>query len=411
MKNKFKVSSLFLILVSSSASAQSLYKIGNEQEEPLPLKWIVGANLIYDDNAVPGGPVKDSSFAINPYVGVSYVTNDPQTTLSVGARLGLIYYFDRSAAFGGDDIESQSRVTVFFERNVSERLRFTSSSYVAYELEPDYSYGYATSRQLGAYFTWQTDNSIGYRWSERFATSTGIRLTGTNYSDSPNNDRFAYELYNQFRYQLDPQTVLTSEYRIAQTVASGAASDSQDQFLTVGVERLFSATTSGVVSAGAQFRDVDDGDSQVSPFFQLALNSQLTEAFSVRAFTRYSMETYDTILLHPNPAIGLVEFDDRRTLRVGISADYVISPTLSLFSGIDYIPASFQEGRSVSTPPFTGAIADVDDDLFNAYIGVSVEFNDFITGTLSYNYTDSSSDSIGRDYTRNRVSVGVSAAF
>ena len=42
---------------------------------------------------------------------------------------------------------------------------------------------------------------------------------------------------------------------------------------------------------------------------------------------------------------------------------------------------------------------------------MSVKFNDYLTGTVSYNFTDSSSDIDGRDYNRNRISVGLSAEF
>jgi hypothetical protein len=143
--------------------------------------------------------------------------------------LGLIYYFD--APDGMDDINSQSRAGVNLTHRFSERLRFSSRNFISYELEPDYSYGYASSRALGEYFYWQTDNSVGYRWTERFATYTGLRLTGTDYSDVDNNDRFTWELYNQFRYQLSPQTVLTADYRYGQTSGDGVSSDSTNQYL------------------------------------------------------------------------------------------------------------------------------------------------------------------------------------
>jgi hypothetical protein len=107
----------------------------------------------------------------------------------------------------------------------------------------------------------------------------------------------------------------------------------------------------------------------------------------------------------------LVEFDDRRTLRIGLSSDYVISPTLSLVGGLDYIPTSFQGGRSVAPTPFTGSISDVEDDMVNAYVGVSVKINEIVSANSYYNYTDSSSDAPGRSYDRSRFSVGVSAKF
>lgn len=410
MKSKIS-SGLFCLLFASSASAQGLYYVGSEAQESIPLKWVVGLNATYDDNVAPGFGPEESSIGLNPYVGFSFVSMTPQTTWDVYARLGLVYYVDQPDIPGMDDVNSQSRAGVNLTHRFSERLRFSSRNFISYELEPDYSYGYASSRQLSEYFYWQTDNSIGFRWSERFATYSGFRLTGADYGDVQNNNRFTWELYNQLRYQLGPQTVLTGDYRYAQTSdpTDNIASDSTDQYALIGVEQRFSPNTIGIFRAGAQFRDVDDGASTTSPYVELALNSQVTQQYSVRAFARYGIESYDTVLTHPTA--GLVEFDDRRTLRIGISNEYAVSPMLSIFGGVDYIPTNYAGGRSVSAPPFLGSVSDLDEDLVNAYIGVSVKFNDYLTGTASYNYTDSASDIPGRDYDRNRISLGLSAEF
>jgi len=50
-------------------------------------------------------------------------------------------------------------------------------------------------------------------------------------------------------------------------------------------------------------------------------------------------------------------------------------------------------------------------DIINAYIGLSVKFNEYLTGTVSYNFTDSSSDFAGATYQRNRINLGLSAEF
>ena len=399
------------LLAIGSASAQGLYYVGSEAQESLPLKWVVGANVIYDDNVNPGvaGADKEDSFGTNPYVGMSFVSMTPQTTWDVYARLGLIYYFDAPDTM--DDISSQSRAGINLTHRFSERLRFSSRNFVSYELEPDYSYGYASSRSVGEYFYWQSDNSLGYRWTERFATYTGLRLTGTTYADVDNNDRFTWELYNQFRYQLSPQTVLTADYRYGQTTGDGVSSDSTDQYILGGVEHRFSPNTIGIVRAGIQLRDVEDGSSNNSPYLEFAMNSQVNEQFRIRSFARYGIESYDTVQVYDAdgiPGNETVEFDDRETLRFGISGEYAISPMFSVFSGIDYIPTSYASGRLI---PGGGSVADEEEDIFNAYIGMSVKFNDYLTGTASYNFTDSSSDLAGRDYNRNRVSVGVSAEF
>ncbi len=408
MKRKLPLG-IFSLLSAVSASAQGLYYVGSEAEESLPLKWVVGASLSYDDNVSPGGGVEEDSVGFNPYVGLSLVSITPQTTWDVYARLGLVYYFDQPSGRNVDDLNSQSRAGVNVTHRFSERLRFSSRNFISYELEPDYSYGYASSRQTGEYLYWQTDNSFGFRWSERFGTYTGLRLSGADY-DLQNNDRFTWELYNQFRYQLSQQTVLTGDYRYSQTNGSDQSSDSVNQYILVGAEHRFSQTTLGIVRAGIQFRDVDDGDSSNSPYLEFALNSQVTQQLSVRAFTRYGIESYDTVRLDPALA-GLVEYDNRTTLRLGISSSYAFTPMFSIFGGVDYIPTSFEDGRALPPAVAGTPVADRDEDIVNAYIGVSLRFNDFLTGTATYNYTNSSSDFPSNDYDRNRFTLGVSAEF
>ncbi len=409
MESKYLSGFIGLALVGS-ASAQGLYNVGSEAQESMPLKWVVGTSVIYDDNVgAGGGGAAQSSFGVNPYVGLSFVSMTPQTTWDVYARLGLIYYLDKPNIPGMSDVSSQSRAGINLTHRFSERLRFSSRNFIAYELEPDYSYGYASSRQMSEYFYWQSDNSIGYRWTERFATYTGVSVTGATYPNVQNNDRFTWEAYNQMRYQLSPQTVVTGDYRYAQTTGNGLSSDSTDQYILLGLEQRFSPNTIGIIRAGIQLHDVNGGSSSSSPYGELALNSQVNQQLMVRAFARYGIENYDTVVT--NPTAGLVEYNDRRTFRLGISSDYAVTQLFTIFGGVDYIPTSYQSGHSVSTPPFLGSVSDLSEDVINLSLGCSYKFNDLLTGTATYNYTKSSSDIAGQDYNRNRISLGLSAEF
>jgi hypothetical protein len=53
MKNKFSTG-LLGILFTGVASGQGLYYVGSEAQETMPLKWVVGASVFYDDNVNPG---------------------------------------------------------------------------------------------------------------------------------------------------------------------------------------------------------------------------------------------------------------------------------------------------------------------------------------------------------------------
>ena len=211
MKSKFPL--VFLPLLFTTAfGAEGLYYTGTEAQESLPIKLLVGGSLIYDDNVSAGQTTvggSSSSLAVNPYVGASFVSLAPQTTWDVYGRLGMIYYFDTPNDM--DDLNRQSRVGVNMIHRFSERVRFVSRNFVANELEPYYSYGLASSRRSSEFMSWSTDNSLGYRWTERFGTYTGVRFSGSSYDDDASgnlSDRMNWQVYEQLRYQYSPQTVL-----------------------------------------------------------------------------------------------------------------------------------------------------------------------------------------------------------
>ncbi len=403
MKTKLTIGVLSALAIAA-AQGKGLYYVPNDTEESIPLKWSVGIVATYDDNTTPAavGFEDDETFSLNPYVGLSFVSVSPQTTWDVYARLGVIYYLDEPEATGSDDIYTQARAGVNLTHSFNERLRFSSQNFLAYELEPDYSYGFATTRQTGEYFYWQTDNSLGYRWTERFATISGFQLTGLDYDDVPNSDRYTWTLYNQFRYQLSPQTVLTASYRYSETEGDGLATDSTNQYFLVGLEHRFTPNTIAIVNVGAQVRDVDGGDNNTNPFAEVNLRTQVNTQFAIKSFIRYGVEDYDTVF-------GNTQFDERLTLRVGVSGTYEISPSLSLYGGLDVISTSFESPQRVA--PGGVVLGDQDETLVNAYIGASLKLTEILTGTLTYNYTDSNSDIGNRDYGRSRISVGLSAEF
>jgi hypothetical protein len=411
MKNQFSFFLSSMLLAGSASAQQGLYYIGgSETQESLPLRWVAGVSAFYDDNVNAGnqfvnGVDAQGTAGINPYVGLSFINADPQTTWDVYTRLGLVYYLDAPA--GVSDINSQSRAGVNLTHRFNERLRFSSRNFIAYELNPDYSIGFANAAQVGETLFWTTDNSVGYRWSERLGTYTGLTLNGVAYSDNKNNELFTWTFYNQFRYQLSPQTVLTADYRYGQTSSPGLATESSDQFFLVGAEHRFSPTTLGIVRAGVQFRDVDNGQTFTSPYLEFALNSQLTQQLTVSAFTRYGIESNDSVQLLQTG--NLAVFNNTQTLRMGVSGEYALSPMVSIFGGLDYIPTSY-EGGELLGPPF-GGTGDLQNDLFNANIGISMRFNQSLTGSLTYNYTNSSSDLSYQEYDRNRISLGVNAEF
>lgn len=408
---------LFFFTLAAPSYAGGLYDTGVESAEALPIKWSLGVDTIYDDNVLAGGSAnEESALAVNPSIGLLYTSESARTTFGIDGNVGLIHYVD-GPDNQDEDTYSQSRISGNLNHNFDERLRFKSQNYIANELEPDYSYGIASSRTGKESLSLSTVNALVYKWSERFATDTGVKYTG-NYVDvdvDNNSDRTTIETYNQIRYQLSEQSVLTTDYRYLSTSAAGNASDSTDQLLLVGIDRQFSQNTLGVFKSGFQYRDVDQGGNNLVPYLEIAYQAQVNEGFKLGAFARHSAEVHDTVNASNT---GIIEYDDRRALRFGGTASYSISSDLSLLSGADLIFSDFTDGRSLDTVP--GLVADRSDKSetsFTAYMGLSYSFSDFLKASVYYTFADTSSDlkditgNNSREYVRNRISLGLTAEF
>jgi len=413
MKKQFISITAVGMAMASSLCAQSLFDLApdDDQQESLPLRWTAGVNFGYDDNPTPLLGNDDESAYGQGYVGVAFLTNTPQTTLNFGAQVGVIHYFDNLDVLGVDVDDTSFTASLYLNwtNRISERLRFVSRNHLAYELEPDYSTGFQSQRQTGNYFRWSTDNAIGYRWSDRLATYTGIRLDGLSYDEFSNGDRTSWTLYNDFRYQLSETTVATFTYRYSETEGDGAVSDSENQYVLLGIEHRFSPQTTGVLRAGVQIRDVDGGDSSSSPYLEASLKTQVNEQFKLRAYARYGIEDYSRSLRNfDQPGFPFAVYSNTETLRIGFNADYAISPDLSLTGGVNYAMLSYED--LIAAFSQVGSAGSVDEDLINAYIGFNLRLTDNIMLNGRYNYEDLSSDA-GRDYDRNRFSLGVSTQF
>ena len=391
-----------------SAGAQSLYDLAPDDtvSESLPLTYTAGVNLGFGDNPTPLLGGDDSAMYGQAYVGAAFLTNTPQTTLNFGIQLGVIHYFDNLDVAGVDIDDTAFTASTYLNwtHRVSERLRFVSRNVLTYELEPDYSVGFQAQRQIGNYFRWSTDNAVGYRWSERFATYTGIRFQGITFDDFSGGDRSMWTLYNDFRYQVSERTVATFTYRYQDVDADAQVTDATNQFILVGVEHRFSPRSTAVIRAGAQIRDVSQGDDSTNPYLEASVNTQVNEVFSIRGYARYGVEDWQRALTFPAAPGLLAIYSNTDTLRIGFTGDYQLSREISFTGGVNFAFLDFTDLQRGIGP------SSVEEELLNAFIGVNYQVNESLNLNARYNFEDLSSDA-GRSYDRNRFSVGASTTF
>ena len=400
MKKQFTVTAVSLICIGS-VSAQSLFDLApsNDDSEPLPLTWTAGASLGFDDNAVPLVAGSDeSSLYGSAYVGASFLSRTPATTTEFFARLGIVHYLD-DIDVGTQSVDQSSSVAGFglnWTNRISDRLRFVSRNTLNKEREPDYAQGFQGAAS-GDYLRWSTDQAVGYRWSERLGTYTGFRYEDVSYEDIDGFDRSSLTLYNDFRYQLSPQTVATFTYRLSE-VDGGAVSDSTNSYFLVGLEHRFSPNTLGVIKGGVQNRDVDGGGDSSNPYFEASVRSQINEQFTIRSYVRYGVEDYARSIIGIN-------FEGSETLRLGLTGTYGVSEQLSLNAGVNYVSLGYVD----SIP----AGLDVDEDSLNLSVGFRLELSDTMWLNGSYNLETLSSDfvAVDREYDRNRINLGINTTF
>ena len=395
-----KITATTLGLLSvSSLCAQSLFDLAPEdgETESSPLFWTVGASLGYDDNPTPGSD-NETAYGV-VYVGAAFLSQSPQTTVEFAGRLGYVHYFD-DLDFGllkVDQSTPTGSLRLNLTHRVNERLRLSSRNSMAFEYQPDYSIGSSAIRQTGAYTRWSSDNSVGYRWSERLGTYTGFIYDGVEY-DNPaaqRNDISAITLYNDFRYQLSPQTVATLTYRYADRNTAGSARDTQNHFIMVGGEHRFSSNSVAIVRAGVQLRSIDGSTRDyTSPSAEAAVTTRVNQQLSVKAYGRLSTED-------SSRQVGAAVYDNANTMRLGVTGTYRVSQALSLSSGINYMSLAYEDGTA----------EDRDESLINVFVGFDLQIAENLYLNGSYNFEDLSSDEDTREYDRNRMSIGVRATF
>lgn len=389
--------SAFSLLATGAASAQGIFNIvpNDDATESIPLRYTLSASVGYDDNVTPtSGNDQDATFgSVN--LGAEYVNITPQTNFNVSANVGATHYFD--SIDGGEDTYGNARLALNIAHSVSERLRLVTRNFVNYGLEPDYQYSFANDRTLEEYLFLSTDNAIGYKWTDRFATYTGIRYDTVSY-DGDRSDVDNLTLYNQFRYIGSKTTVYTLDYRYRMADVEDA-NDSDNHHLLLGIEKRLNPNSVLIARAGVQYREVDGGDSSTSPFVEVGYRSKVNQQFSIRGDVRYGIEDYDrTFLVGGVPA----SFENTTALRVSFAADYALSPVVILTGGVNYIHSEYEDGN----------VGDAESDILNLYAGLTYRINDALSANVTYNFTTSDSDDIdSRDYDRNRVQVGMSYTF
>jgi hypothetical protein len=375
-------------LVTGVASAQGLFNVNpvSELEESSPLKYTVGTSYGYDDNVNPTSP--GTSGVGSPYsranLGASLAVRDQQTSWDLNATVGVTYYEDSAVP---NDVDYNGRLQLNLNHEINDRFRVITRNYINYGLDLGNFFGEVATRELEEYTYASTDNSIGYRWTDRLGTYSGISYSTANYEGS-DRDVKNYSIYNQFRYLLSFQTTLTATVNYAKI--DFATNDNDRITTSVGVDYRITDNSTVVVKVGAQLSD------KSSAFGDVSYRSKVNNQFKTRVFARYSQQDTDSVFSGER-------YEDQVALSVGAAADYALSSQVTLTTGANYTSADFKDAPTN---------ADGETDTFNTYVGVTYMINEALSLNASLNYTNADAVVIpNRDFNRTRFQVGANYTF
>ncbi|MEM7146690.1 MAG: outer membrane beta-barrel protein [Verrucomicrobiota bacterium] len=364
-------------------------------DSTIPLTTTIGVGGGWDDNMNTSATSPQESAYMNTGIGAVYgIVHSKTTVVNVGGNFSWIYYFDPAPGLKKSYYDTRGTLNVL--HRVSPRLTLVNNSYLAYEIEPDYAIGASGARRTDQYLYGYTRTAAEYAWTRRLATVTGFTLTGIDYKDNPvtsaTEDRLTYIVSNQFRYLLDRQTTITQDFRWLHTSYDTLPRDVNNYIVTVGVDHIFSPRLSTSLAVGAEWNRDSVGGNATKPYAEFLL--------TYRAAEKTTLTWANSLGFDQNE---IAAFSNRYSWRSGLTLAHQITPYISGRVAVGFLYSDF-DGLS-------GVTTGTDENSITVSAGLAYRIFDNTDVNVSYHYTNYSSDSLFRDYDRNRVSLGLTATF
>lgn len=423
--NKF-----FASIGAVAIGASAAHSAGVEMVDPAK-PWSVSASLrgFYDDNytTAPKGAERDSfGISVSPSIALSLPLE--QTTMGLRYTLGANWYQDRENLNSANDPwDFSHELEAFLNHEFSQRYTLDLRDSFVISQEPgllnDLANPYRTqgdnmrnraeahltaalTRQLsvvlGYQNTWinyENDGGnflqpslsglldrmeqlglINLRWQAR---KDSVVVLGYNYGD------VAYDSNETIAIAGSPLGPVTSSYR-----------DNHSHYFYGGIDQNFSKDLLLTLRGGAQHIDYYNdplSDSGLSPYAQVSLSYSYLPGSSVSVGWTYSHSATDVVA----PTAGGQITQDQQASVLYASLNHRFNALLTGF-----VNGFWQASE------FNGGLYDTQgDDFYGIGLGLRYRFNQYLSGEVGYNFDSLSSDLPGRDYDRNRVYLGVNAAY
>ncbi len=382
-------------LLSPVAFSLSLYDMAPPVglPESYDVRYNAHIGMGYDDNLNSTHRNPDGGAFVNFGVGASYSDQESADRISYSVNLGGRLYDDR-ANDSDQEFFTESSLKFALTHAFGAGSSFSTNLSLSYRPEPDYSNGISAARAQGECFNWYMNNAYTRAIDTRWSWTANLAYSGNLYTDSAYyvDDRQYLSGGLSFAYRASTLTT----YNITTSASydfRDYGNDSQNIYVTGGVNHALSPIASVYASAGVQVKFVD-GETNLYPTIRVGYRRKLTEGLSTVAYVSLKNENVNT---HRFGADYLSDL----AWRVGAQLNYQLSHRVSFSGGAALLSSNYTKGR--------GALNDATETTWTCNIGMNYRITEQLTSHLSYNFTDAN-ESAG-DYTRNVVSAGVSYEF
>ena len=387
--------------------------------------WNVSATLrgFYDDNYTATSTKRDSfGFEVAPSVSANMDMR--QTDIGVRYTFGLYYYQDRANQAGksGGPIDYTHQADVWLDHAFTESLKANVSDSLVVAQDPKLMDGGATIRVQGNNLANRANVMLTKDWTREFSTET---FYGNNYihysSGSPSSvggvsydallSRIEQNVGTDFSWLFEQETTGFIGYKFSwvnytadKNIGGGFRSDSRNQrshYVYVGATHKFSPNLSATAKGGMTlvdlYNDPTASKNSTAPYADLSATWTFMPGSYVLAGFR--QDTRSTDAAYHDGATQLTQYQEMSQFYMNLSHQFDAKLTGSLTA--QYAYSKFKDG-------YYGNHADNEVD---AGANLSYQITRNFSADVGYNFTDLLSDFGSREYSRNRVYIGVGASY
>jgi hypothetical protein len=409
--------------------------------------WNVSATLrgFYDDNYFTSNTDTRSSygFEISPQLMLAVPLQ--QTELGLRNTYSMTYYQDRNSE-GQSPIDQSDQLDLWVDHAFTERwhAKVLDTFVVGQEpqlLNPNAAPGSLPFRVSGDNIANNGTVTLNTDWTRLFSTSLNYHNSFYDYRNSGETvadllafyggvpgasgpslsgllDRIEQTVWLDLQWHLSPETIglFGSQVEFVNYTGSEPIAfspvlpgniyysnnrDNRQYTGYVGVQHGFLPNLSVLAKAGVTYTDPYNdplGSGSFSPYGVLSIIYTYLPGSYVQLGLNESQNATDVVT--PDPTTGKITQYQQSTYVYG-SINHLITPKLlgTLIGSWQY--STFKGGAFNNHP----------DSFYSLGLNFSYTFTPHLSADAGYNFDDLESDISGRGYTRNRVYIGVTAAY